>query len=197
MFCRNYKPEFVWFSLSDSCDLTLDRNTVQNHLVLSDGNKMVTRGSTWQQYPDNPERFKLKTQVLCREGLSRHHYWEVEWDKLIYAAAAYKSIERKGDRSDSGFGNNTHSWAFGIWGKDENNVLSARHNGKVGEFYFPSDGCATLGVFLDWPAGTLSFYKVYCDTLTHLYTFRTTFTDPVYPGFWVYDTGNYVYLRPL
>ncbi|KAJ8362293.1 hypothetical protein AAFF_G00384680 [Aldrovandia affinis] len=40
-----------------------------------------------------------------------------------------------------------------------------------------------VGVFLDWPAGTLSFYSVSSDTLTHLHTFHTTFTEPLYPGF--------------
>ncbi|XP_071209387.1 NACHT, LRR and PYD domains-containing protein 3-like isoform X3 [Salvelinus alpinus] len=40
-----------------------------------------------------------------------------------------------------------------------------------------------LGVFLDWPTGTLSFYKVYCGLMTHLYTFQTIFTEPLYPTF--------------
>ncbi|XP_038842477.1 uncharacterized protein LOC120041685 [Salvelinus namaycush] len=40
-----------------------------------------------------------------------------------------------------------------------------------------------VGVFLDWPTGTLSFYKVYCGLMTHLYTFQTIFTEPLYPTF--------------
>ncbi|XP_037311284.2 neoverrucotoxin subunit alpha-like [Pungitius pungitius] len=185
-----------------ACDLTLDPNTVQNYLVLSDGNKKVTSGSTWQKYPDNPERFNVHTQVFCQESLSGRHYWEVEWDnasvsKSIYAAVAYKTIKRKGDGYDSGFGNNSLSWAFGLSGKDGENVLHAWHNAKGWNSPFPSGGCSTLGVFLDWPAGTLSFYNVSSNTLTHLYTFHTTFTEPLYPGLWVYHTGNYAYLRPL
>ena len=46
-------------------------------------------------------------------------------------------------------------------------------------------GCSRVGLYLDWLAGTLSFYRVSSDTLTHLDTLRPTFTEPVYPGFWV------------
>ncbi|XP_037311275.2 neoverrucotoxin subunit alpha-like isoform X2 [Pungitius pungitius] len=188
----------TWYA----CDLTLDPNTLNNYLVLSDGNKKVTSGSTWHQYPDNPERFDKYTQVLCREGLSGRHYWEVELDndtvlKRIYVAVAYTTINRKGKGHNSEFGNDMLSWAFGQGGTSMLPRLRAWHNGKVWESRLPSGGCSTLGVYLDWPAGTLSFYKVSSNTVTHLYTFHTTFTEPLYPGFWVHNNGNYAYLRPL
>ncbi|KAM6942310.1 stonustoxin subunit beta-like [Lycodopsis pacificus] len=185
-----------------ACDLTLDPKTAQNYLILSDGNKKATSQSEWQSYPDHPERFDTHTQVLCKEGLSGCHYWEIEWDhdstrkKSIYAAVAYKRIDRKGGGSMSSFGQNTVSWAFGQYHNGKH-TLEPFHNGKVKETYFPSDGCPTLGVYLDWPAGTLSFYKVSSDTLSHLHTFHTTFTEPVYPGFYIYYANNYVYLRPV
>uniref|UniRef100_UPI0037E7B08D NLR family CARD domain-containing protein 3-like n=1 Tax=Semicossyphus pulcher TaxID=241346 RepID=UPI0037E7B08D len=40
-----------------------------------------------------------------------------------------------------------------------------------------------VAVYVDCPAGTLSFYKVSSNTLIHLHTFNTTFTEPLYPGF--------------
>ncbi|KAI3363896.1 hypothetical protein L3Q82_001490 [Scortum barcoo] len=40
-----------------------------------------------------------------------------------------------------------------------------------------------VAVYLDCPAGTLSFYRVSSGRLTHLYTFNSTFTKPLYPGF--------------
>ncbi|XP_037311281.2 stonustoxin subunit beta-like [Pungitius pungitius] len=183
-----------------ACDLTLDPNTVNKYLVLSEGNKKVTSGSKRQPHSQHSERFKAHSQVLCKEGLSGRHYWEVEWDnasfrKRIYVAVAYKNIDRKGNSSE--FGNNTLSWAFGQGGTSILPLLRAWHNGKVWESRLPSDGCSTLGVYLDWPAGTLSFYKVSSDTLTHLYTFHTRFNEPVYPGFWVHNEGNYAYLPPL
>ncbi|KAK6291468.1 hypothetical protein J4Q44_G00382340, partial [Coregonus suidteri] len=53
------------------CDLTLDLNTVNRLLSLSEENRKVTyRRREKQPYPDHPERFKGWEQVLCREGLT-------------------------------------------------------------------------------------------------------------------------------
>ncbi|KAJ8366885.1 hypothetical protein AAFF_G00338530 [Aldrovandia affinis] len=65
--------------LQYSCQLTLDPNTAHRHLRLSEGNREVTRVEQDQSYPDHPERFNRRAQVLCREGLSGRSYWEAEW----------------------------------------------------------------------------------------------------------------------
>ncbi|CAI5669588.1 unnamed protein product [Oreochromis niloticus] len=44
-------------------------------------------------------------------------------------------------------------------------------------------------VYVDCPAGTLSFYRVSSDTLIHLHTFNTTFTQTLYPGFMFWSPG--------
>ncbi|XP_071370426.1 NLR family CARD domain-containing protein 3-like, partial [Centroberyx affinis] len=36
-----------------------------------------------------------------------------------------------------------------------------------------------VAVYLDWPAGSLSFYSVSPDTVIHIHTFHTTFTEPL------------------
>ncbi|XP_068585432.1 stonustoxin subunit beta-like [Cebidichthys violaceus] len=192
------RRDLIWYA----CDLTLDPNTASKNIILSDGNNKATNTSVKQNYSDHPERFDGRPQVLCREGLSGRHYWEVEWDNLstqvkhIGAAVAYKRMNRKGVPNCFLF-KNTMSWAFSQYLGCGKHTLEAFHNGKVLETGFPSDGCQTVGVYLDWPAGTLSFYKVSSDTLSHLYTFQTTFTEPVYPGFHVYNENHYVYLRPV
>ncbi|KAL2076623.1 hypothetical protein ACEWY4_027779 [Coilia grayii] len=67
---------------------------------------------------------------------------------------------------------------------------SVYHNNKHTAIPAPSPRSRRVGVYLDWPAGTLSFYSVSSDTLTHLHTFHSTFTEPLYPGFWVdYDSS--------
>ncbi|XP_075952431.1 stonustoxin subunit beta-like [Anarhichas minor] len=186
------RRDLTWYA----CDLTLDPNTANNYLVLSDGNKKATRTSTSQDYSGHPDRFTKLPQVMCREELSGRHYWEVEWnhdstnDKYIYVAVAYKRIDRK-----ESFGKSATSWA--LWDNTQREKLCAVHNDEVKEIDFPSDGCPTLGVYLDWPAGTLSFYKVSSDTLSHLHTIHIRFTEPVYPGFLVRYPDNYVYLRPV
>nr|XP_029503367.1 stonustoxin subunit beta-like [Oncorhynchus nerka] len=54
-----------------------------------------------------------------------------------------------------------------------------------------------VGVFLDWPVGTLSFYEIYSDTMTHVYTFQTIFTEPLYPWFSVSNEGSSVSLSQV
>ncbi|XP_037610087.1 neoverrucotoxin subunit alpha-like isoform X2 [Sebastes umbrosus] len=183
------KRDLIWYA----CDLTLDPNTANGYLTLSEGNKKATVAE-WQYYPYHPERFEKQTQVLCKEGLSGLHYWEVEWNdfviKSVYAAVAYSRIGRKGKGYDSSFGNNTISWAVG----QEGDTGRIWHNGLVKSY---PGGCTRVGVYLDWPAGNLSFYSVLSNTLEHLHTFHTTFTQPVYPGIWAYKTGNSAYLRPV
>ncbi|CAL8239971.1 unnamed protein product, partial [Gadus morhua 'NCC'] len=55
----------------------------------------------------------------------------------------------------------------------------------------PPDGSTRVGVYLDRPAGSLSFYRVSpggggsSDTLTHLHTFWSSFTqEDLLPGVW-------------
>ncbi|KAG5277716.1 hypothetical protein AALO_G00090620 [Alosa alosa] len=167
-----------------ACDLTLDPNTAHRNLSLSEGNRTVTRVDKEQPYPEHPERFDSSyPQVLCREGLTGRCYWEAEWsvdgDEI---SVAYKSIKRKGDSNDVIMGRNAKSWSLDC----HPDSYYACHNNKHTEIPAPSSGSRTVGVYLDWPAGTLSFYSVSTDTLTHLHTFHSTFTEPLYPGFYVW-----------
>ncbi|XP_076144148.1 uncharacterized protein LOC143126118 [Alosa pseudoharengus] len=170
-----------------ACELTLDPNTAHRKLSLSEGNRKVTWGSEWQPYPDHPERFDINVQALCREGLSGRCYWEAEWSAgPVNIAVAYKSIQRKGESDDSEFGLNDKSWRLHCSG----NSYSARHNDKRTAIPVPSSRSSRVGVYLDWSAGTLSFYSVSSNTLTHLHTFHSTFTEPLYPGFMVWPDSS-------
>uniref|UniRef100_A0A8C6U9F4 E3 ubiquitin/ISG15 ligase TRIM25-like n=1 Tax=Neogobius melanostomus TaxID=47308 RepID=A0A8C6U9F4_9GOBI len=51
-------------------DVTLDPNTANKRLSLSDGNRRATRVSKEQSYPDHPDRFVNYQQVLSTEGLT-------------------------------------------------------------------------------------------------------------------------------
>ncbi|XP_076143878.1 uncharacterized protein LOC143125921 isoform X2 [Alosa pseudoharengus] len=176
-----------------ACELTLDPNTANRKLSLSEGNRKVTRVSEVQPYPDHPERFDYWYQVLCREGQSGRCYWEAEWEdewetRLNVKAAivvAYKSIQRKSN--DSEFGCNDKSWCLVHY---SNYSYSAWHNNKSTAIPAPSSRSSRVGVYLDWPAGTLSFYSVSSNTLTHLHTFHSTFTEPLYPGFYVHPNSS-------
>ncbi|XP_059374415.1 stonustoxin subunit beta [Carassius carassius] len=165
-----------------ACDLTLDPNTASPFLILSEANRKVTFVNERQSYPDHPERFKYESrQVLCRESLSKCCYSEVEWRGIgAVISVTYNRICRKGQSTDSWFGRNKHSWCL-ICAK---NTISICHIYMDTHITVPSHSYKRIGVYLDWAAGTLSFYTV-SDThkLKHLHTFNSTFTEPLYAGF--------------
>ncbi|XP_064872380.1 NLR family CARD domain-containing protein 3-like [Oncorhynchus nerka] len=169
-----------------ACDLTLDPNTVNRLLSLSEENRKVTRRREKQPYPDHPERFEDWYQVLCREGLTGRCYWKVERSGSgADIGVTYKKSNRRGEDDDSRIGYNDKSWSLFC----SDNSYTARHNNI--HIDVPSSSSHRVGVYLDWPTGTLSFYRVSSDTLTHLYTFTSTFTEPLYPGFRVwYDDSS-------
>ncbi|XP_066517818.1 NACHT, LRR and PYD domains-containing protein 3-like [Hoplias malabaricus] len=167
-----------------ACELTLDPNTVNKHLSLSEGNRKVKRVMEIRSYPDHPERFSDWEQVLCRESLTGRCYWETEWlGGGVDISVAYKSIRRKGLSADSRFGANEKSWSLFC----SNNRYSVLHNENRTALPPPPSRSNRVGVYVDCPAGTLSFYSVSTDThtLTHLHTLTTTFTEPLCAGFYL------------
>uniref|UniRef100_A0A3B4XZA0 Neoverrucotoxin subunit beta-like n=1 Tax=Seriola lalandi dorsalis TaxID=1841481 RepID=A0A3B4XZA0_SERLL len=182
------RRDLLWYA----CDLNLDPDTANGYLSLSEGNKKATCG-TWQTYPDRRQRFDTRPQVLCREGLTGQQYWEVEWSEGGYnevgVGLTYGEIERKGNGADTGLGCNSLSWYFGVKEKFE-----AWHNGHVWSKDLPPTGCRRVGVFLDCCAGSLSFYNITHNTLSHLYSFKAQFIKPLLPGFFIYNTSNYAAL---
>ncbi|XP_051742869.1 protein NLRC3-like [Ctenopharyngodon idella] len=161
-----------------ACDLTLDPNTAHVKLILSEWNKTATHVKEHQPYPDHPERFENHEQVLSKESLTGRCYWEVEWSGWAYIAVTYKGLSRK-EGSNSRFGFNEKSW--NIYCCD--NIYSVWHKNKSTNIPSPSSPSNRIGVYLDWSAGTLSYYSVSdTHTLTHLHTINTTFTEPLYAG---------------
>ncbi|XP_064872970.1 ribonuclease inhibitor-like [Oncorhynchus nerka] len=173
------------------CDLTLDLNTVNRLLSLSEENRKVTWRREKQSYPDHPERFEDCEQVLCREGLTGRCYWEVEWSgREAVIGVTYKGINRRGRSEDCCLGYNDKSWSLYC----SDNRYRAWHNNNLTPIDVLSSSPHRVGVYLDWPAGTLSFYRASSDTLTHLNTFTSTFIEPLYPGFRLWGDGDSVSL---
>uniref|UniRef100_A0A3Q3JG58 B30.2/SPRY domain-containing protein n=1 Tax=Monopterus albus TaxID=43700 RepID=A0A3Q3JG58_MONAL len=172
------------------CELELDTNTVHRQLQLSDNNRKVTRVEEDQSYPDHPDRFDNWPQLLCRTGLSGRCYWEVEWSGWVYISVSYRGIRRKGGSAYCLLGANDHSWSltcsdrgYYVWYNNRETTISSC-----------SPVSHRAAVYVDCPAGTLSFYTVSSDTLIHIHTFNTTFTEPLYPGFRICSPGSSVSL---
>ncbi|XP_039609005.1 tripartite motif-containing protein 16-like [Polypterus senegalus] len=169
----------VFFSfLSDFCPLTLDINTAHRDLCLSEGNKKVRYGRTKAEYPDHPDRFDHFAQVLCREALTGTRcYWEVECSgDDMQIGVAYKGLSRKGEYWKCGLGYNCKSWSL-RWSDSQYSVCHNNKQTVISAPYSPR-----VGVYLDWPVGSLSFYSV-SHTMTLLHRFNTSFTEPLHPGF--------------
>uniref|UniRef100_A0AAY5EQI7 B30.2/SPRY domain-containing protein n=1 Tax=Electrophorus electricus TaxID=8005 RepID=A0AAY5EQI7_ELEEL len=176
-----------------ACDLTLDPNTAHTCLSLSEGNRKVTGVEEHQPYPDHPERFDYYEQVVCRESLTGRCYWEAEWSGEAVISVTYKGISRKRHIGGCVFGCNIKSWSL----ECSRNSYYISHNNNYTNIYAPSSS-KRVGVYLDWTAGTLSFYRVssHTHTLTHLHTFHSTFTEPLYAGFGVWYSDCSVCVTP-
>ncbi|XP_056615786.1 NACHT, LRR and PYD domains-containing protein 3-like [Triplophysa dalaica] len=165
------------------CDLTLDLNTTHTGLKVSEENRKITCLFEHQSYPDHPDRFDACPQVLCRESLTERCYWETEWSgSHVYISVSHKSINRKGESDESRFGQNVKSWCL----ECSDDTFTAWHNTNDTHISVSPGVCKRAGVYVDQPAGTLSFYSVSdTHTLTHLHTYYTTFTEPLCAGFYV------------
>ncbi|KAG1968292.1 NACHT, LRR and PYD domains-containing protein 3-like [Pimephales promelas] len=173
-----------------ACNLTLDPNTVNTELILSDEKRKATCLEEKQSYPDHPERFDECPQVLCRESISGRCYWEAEWRGEADISVTYKGINRKG-WSDCQFGLNEFSWSLNC----SDNRFTVWHDKKSTDIRVPAGSLKRVGVYVDVSAGTLSFYSLTdTHTLIHLHTFTSTFTESLYAGFWVYRLNSSVSL---
>ncbi|XP_051553995.1 E3 ubiquitin-protein ligase TRIM16-like isoform X2 [Myxocyprinus asiaticus] len=178
------REEFLQYS----SQFTLDSNTVNKYLRLSEGNRVVTYTDTVQQYPDHPDRFDGVSQVLCRESVCGRCYWEIEWSGSygVDISVSYKNITRTG-RIKCAFRYNNQSWSLYC----SPSRYSFVHNTERTELPV-SHSSSRIGVYVDHSAGTLSFYSV-SDTMTLIHREQTTFTQPLYPGF-VLNRGSTVKL---
>ncbi|XP_016430084.1 tripartite motif-containing protein 16-like [Sinocyclocheilus rhinocerous] len=179
------RPEFLQYCRF----LTLDPNTVNEDIRLSEGNRAATYTETVQSYPDHPDRFDDYLQVLCRESVCGRCYWELQWSGRVFISVSYKSISRKG-WSECGFGYNDESWSL----RCSSSRYSFIHNNIETDLSVKSIS-SRIGVFVDHSAGTLSFYSV-SDTMSLIHTVQTTFTQTLCPGFMV-GSGSSVKLCDL
>ncbi|KAI1882552.1 hypothetical protein AGOR_G00251920, partial [Albula goreensis] len=133
-------------------DVTLDPETANNHLILSEDRKQVRDGDVRKDLSESPKRFDSASSVLGREGFSSgRFYYEVHVGKKNKwtLGVAKESVNRKGFIT-----------------------LSPWHGDK------PS----TVGVYVDYEGGQVSFYNVGTRSLIYSYT-GYVFSQRLYPYF--------------
>ncbi|XP_045898676.1 E3 ubiquitin/ISG15 ligase TRIM25-like [Micropterus dolomieu] len=179
--------------LKHSGEITLDPNTAYTELLLSEGNRKASFTGETYPYSIHPDRFTKWCQVLSRESLTEHCYWEVEWrGESVFVAVSYKNISRAGWSDECAFGLNDKSWAL----KCDDDSYTFFHNNVQTPISGPQS--SRVGVYLDHSAGILSFYSI-SKTMTLLHRVQATFTQPLYAGFQFYysseDTAEFCKLK--
>ncbi|KAM9336174.1 tripartite motif-containing protein 16 [Symphorus nematophorus] len=172
--------------LKYAAHVSFDADTAHKFLRLTEENRKVTNTTPWQHpYPDVPERFESWRQVLAAESfyLGRH-YFEVDISgEGTHIGLTYKSIDRKGNESNSCITGNNFSWCLQWNGR----TFSAWHSDV--ETPLNVEKFTRIGVYVDYTRGLLAFYGVE-DGMTLIHEYQAEFLEPLYPAFWLSKKEN-------
>ncbi|XP_030000535.1 E3 ubiquitin-protein ligase TRIM21-like [Sphaeramia orbicularis] len=158
-------------------DLTLDPDTANSHLIVSEDGKQVVHVDRRRFLPSKPERFDQVLNVLAKEGFSTgKFYYEVQvkdktqWDLGV----ANQSINRKGDVRLS-----PKNGYWTIWLRKEREFTA--NAGPAVSFHVRGMP-EKIGVFVDYEGGLVSFYDV--DARAQIFSFSgCDFTEKLFPFF--------------
>ncbi|XP_067355100.1 E3 ubiquitin-protein ligase TRIM21-like [Channa argus] len=179
MLSKEMKKVFVEAELKrvqqSAVDVTLDPDTANPKLILSDDGKQVHHHNEKKKLHNKPERFSESASVLGKQSFSSgRFYFEVQvkgkmkWDLGV----ARESINRKGEITlspQNGF------WT--IWLR-KGNEYEALDDPPI-RLYLKSQP-EKVGVFVDYEEGLVSFYDV--DAAALIYSFTgCSFTEKLYP----------------
>ncbi|XP_056664484.1 probable E3 ubiquitin-protein ligase TRIML1 [Monodelphis domestica] len=132
-------------------DISLDPESANPHLILSEDLKSFKYGDVPQDLPDNKERFDNALAVLGAQTFtSGKHYWEVKvGDKTEWVVGVCKdSVRRKGQLSSS-----ENVWTLVSL---RSGYLCVLCNSKYGTHWnYPID---QIGIFLDYDKRHIAFY---------------------------------------
>ncbi|XP_028385071.1 ret finger protein-like 4A [Phyllostomus discolor] len=175
-------------------DVTLDVDTANNHLYISEDRRQVRCVYEEQKRRVCPERFSASFCVLGSPRLtSGRHYWEVdvgtstEWN-LGVCKESVPRHEEVDLSSERGF------WTMSC--REKERFLASTRPLTV---LMVSPGLNRVGVFLDLEMGTISFYHV--GDGTHIFTFPPiSVAEPLRPFFApgtpAKDGGSFMTLCP-
>ncbi|XP_033982052.1 E3 ubiquitin-protein ligase TRIM39-like [Trematomus bernacchii] len=158
-------------------EVTLDPDTAQPDLILSDDGKQVKYGDVRKNLPKNPKRFDTFVCVLAKQSFSSgrfYHEVQVKGKTEWYLGVVRESINRKGSiipTPQKGY------WTILLTNENEYTacaVPSVRLSLKSQP--------EKVGVFVDYEEGLVSFYDV--DAAALIYSFTgCCFKEKLYPYF--------------
>ncbi|XP_062296789.1 E3 ubiquitin-protein ligase TRIM39-like [Scomber scombrus] len=167
--------ELMW-AKKYAVDVTMDPDTANPKLILSDDGKQVHHVDAIKNLPDNPERFTVGLCVFGKQSVSSgRFYFEVqvkekpEW----FFGVARESIDRKGRikiSCEEGY------WTLCL--RNENYFTVA----DTAFLLSPKSKPEKVGVFVDYDGGVVSFYDVDAEALIHSFS-NCSFSDRLLPFF--------------
>ncbi|XP_068118740.1 E3 ubiquitin/ISG15 ligase TRIM25-like [Hyperolius riggenbachi] len=157
----------------EKSDICLDKDTAANNVQVSRDLKVAFGLEKYETDEKKPEEFDSYQVISSTEFHAGKHYWEVDisGDNNFRIGLCYSSIDREGLLSV--IGNNDASWCFVHSGNGFSFKHSNTEHGLSQETFI-----RRLGIYLDYEAGRISFYKV-DDQIKHLHTFTAVFTEPL------------------
>ncbi|NXW93105.1 TRI25 ligase, partial [Alopecoenas beccarii] len=178
-FLKKSREELLQYA----ANITLDYNTANNKVMLSERYTKMCVSDTPLHYDHHPQRFTDYSQVLGFQCFRRGiHYWEVELRQNSFCGIGicYGSVDRQGP--ESRLGRNSRSWCI-EW---LNAKISAWHNDV--EKCLPNTKATKIGVLLHCEGGFVIFMAV-GEKHNLIYKFKSQFTEALYPAFWVFPSG--------
>ncbi|XP_015679387.1 E3 ubiquitin-protein ligase RNF135-like [Protobothrops mucrosquamatus] len=156
--------------------ITFDDERLGCNLELAGNKRKVRVSRNRKEYQRSSKRFR-SSQVLGSPAFSEGcHYWEINTEESSTWAIGVASEDiGRNDR----LGRNELSWCIECNAES----ISAWHNSQ--ETKIDKDRPLRVGVYLDFPTKSLSFYSL-ADEETCLHKFEINAANPVYPAFWIY-----------
>ncbi|XP_040891348.1 E3 ubiquitin-protein ligase TRIM21-like [Toxotes jaculatrix] len=172
-------------------DVTLDPDTANPWLILSDDGKQVNDGDVKKKLPDNSQRFDLCPCVLGKQSFSSgRFYFEVQvkgktdWDLGV----ARESINRKGNITES-----PENGYWTIWLRNGNEYKACTDPSVRLSLKSQPEN---VGVFVDYEEGLVSFHDVDAAALIFSFT-GCSFTEKLHPYFCPYPNDGGKNSAPL
>ncbi|CAK6963287.1 butyrophilin subfamily 3 member A3 [Scomber scombrus] len=168
--------KIVWDWISDaSVEVTLDLDTANPDLLISNDEKKMRCGFERKDIPNYHQRFDGWWCAVGVEGFgSGRHYWEVEVGERDWRlGVAKESALRKGFKS---LNTDTGYLSLRLERGTELKALTVPFTALP-----PGLIPRKVGVYLDYDHGQLSFYDA--EKHLHIYTYNESFSEKLFPLF--------------